>query len=131
MSGERFVRKRELHVTVVGSRDKTDPAVLLEAARGLEFSVRPTGRRRLVRKGAQASIIELVSVTGLDEFHARLKGAAARMPSHVTLFTAGDTAGRGIGLYSDAELETHSSPFELALEPDPWRLDGDGAILGA
>ncbi len=72
-------------------------------------------------------MIELVTVDGLAEYSARL--GAAVPPGHVTLFT--EPGGRGIGLYSAAELETLSVPAELTLEPGPWRLDEDGAILGA
>jgi hypothetical protein len=50
------------------------------------------------------------------------------MPAHVTLFT--EPSGIGIGLYSEAQLLSLSKPAEIALE-SPWRLDGDGAILGA
>ncbi len=113
-----------------------DGGALSAAARGLEFSVRPSGRYRLVRKGERRALIELASVAGQEEYCARLEtelglspGAVPRMPGHVTLFT--EPGGGGIALYSAEELESLSSDAELSLAPGPWRLDEDGAILGA
>lgn len=106
------------------------------AARGLEFKVRPSGRYRLVRKGARRALIELAALDGRDEFYARLEaelrlppGAVPRMPPHVTLFT--EPGGGGIALYSSADLEALSTEAVLRLDPGPWRLDGSGVILEA
>lgn len=41
-----------------------------------------------------------------------------------------EPGGRGIALYSTAELDSLSTDAELTLEPRPWRLDESGAILG-
>jgi len=112
---------------MIGSRSGIDPAALRSAARGLDFSVRPSGHYRLVRSGERRAIIELVRVEGQKEFCARVQ--APLMPAHVTLFT--EPGGRGIALYSSEELERLSQPAELTLPESPWRLDGDGAILGA
>lgn len=125
--GETFYRKSELHVTLAGSRRRHDAAALSAAAEGLEFTVKPTKAYRLVRKDARRSLIELVVVEGLDAYSARL--GAPRPPAHVTLFT--EPGGRGIALYSAAELEALSVPADLELDPGPWRLDEDGAIPGA
>ncbi|MCM2305045.1 MAG: hypothetical protein NDJ72_10105 [Elusimicrobia bacterium] len=120
---------------MVGSRAALDPAAVSAAARGLEFTVRPSGIRRLVRDGGRRALIELVRVEGQEEFYARLEsalgrpGAVPRMPAHVTLFT--EPGGRGIALYSAAQLESLSRPADPALAPGPWRLDEGGAILGA
>lgn len=118
---------------MVGSRDEYDGAALRDAARGLEFAVKPAGIYRLVKKGAGRALIELVDVDGREEYCARLenalglpRNAVPRLPSHVTLFT--EPGGRGIALYSAEELKTLSSPADVRLEPSPWRLDGDGAI---
>lgn len=107
-----------------------------EAARGLEFAVRPAGIYRLVRKGERRALIELAELEGVQAFYARLEaalrlppGAVPRMPPHITLFT--EPGGGGIGLYSTAELEALSSEAALRLDPGPWRLDGSGAILEA
>lgn len=104
-----------------------------EAARGLEFAVKPGGAYRLVEKGGKRCLIELVEVSGREAYCARLEnalglppGTVPRMPSHVTLFT--EPGGRGIALYSAAEIEALSSPADLTLDPSPWRLDADGAI---
>lgn len=106
------------------------------AALGLEFTVKPTGTYRLVRKGVRRAVIELVELDGRDEFYARLEaalglpaGSVPRMPPHVTLFT--EPGGGGIALYSVAELEALSAELSLRLDPGPWRLDGSGAILEA
>jgi len=132
--GERFVRKSELHATVMGARERHDGTALAGAARGLELKVFPLGRYRLVRKGERRALIELARVEGQEEFCARLedalglpRGAAPRMPGHVTLFT--ESGGKGIALYLKEELETLSIPAALKLDASPWRLDGDGAIL--
>lgn len=134
--GERFVRKSELHVTVAGSRSRLAGAALSAAARGLEFTVRPSGRYRLVRQGVRRALIELAELDGRDEFYARLEaalrvppGTVPRMPPHITLFT--EPGGGGIGLYSCDDLENLSCEARLRLDPGPWRLDGSGAILEA
>lgn len=134
--GERFVRKCELHATLVASRDQYDGAAIAEAARGMEFTVRPSGLFRLVRRGERRSLIELARVDGQEEFCVRLedalglpRNAVPRMAGHVTLFT--EPGGGGIALYSDADLAALSVEADLTLDPSPWRLDGDGAILGA
>lgn len=121
---------------MVGSRAGLDGAALSAAARGLEFTVRPSGKYRLVRKGDRRALIELAELDGRDEFCSRLEaalrlppGAVPRMPPHVTLFT--EPGGGGIALYSAADLETLSREAVLRLDPGPWRLDGSGAILEA
>jgi hypothetical protein len=121
---------------LAGSRAGLDATVLRDAACGLEFAVRPSGRYRLVRKDERRALIELVEVRGQEDYYLRLetalalpRGAVARMPAHVTLFT--EPGGRGIALYSAAELETLSSEAALSLGHGPWRLDEHGAILGA
>lgn len=120
-------------MTLIGSRPAYDGAALRAAAEGLEFAVRPDGVYRLVRFGDERSLIELVSVEGQEEYCERLSRALGRfvprMPAHVTLFT--EPGGRGIGLYTDEQLEACSVPAALALPQSPWRLDEDGAILGA
>ena len=98
-----------------------------DAGRGLAFKIKPTGTYRLVQKGSARSLIEMVTVDGLEAYCARL--GAALPPAHVTLFT--EPGGRGIALYSTAELENLSKPADLKLTSSPWRLDEDGAILGA
>lgn len=50
------------------------------------------------------------------------------MVGHVTLFT--EPGGGGIALYSEADLSALSVEADLRIA-SPWRLDGDGAILGA
>lgn len=95
--------------------------------------MRPGGVYRLVRSGERRALIELVSVDGREEFLERLTRALGRavprMPAHVTLFT--EPGGRGIALYTEDELASLSVPASLTLPENPWRLDGDGAILGA
>ena len=88
-----------------------------------------------MRQGERRALIELASVAGQEEFCARLEaelglpaGAVPRMPGHVTLFT--EPGGRGIALYTKAELDSLSGDAELTLTPGPWRLDETGAILG-
>lgn len=88
-----------------------------------------------MRKEERRALIELASVAGQEEFCVRLEaelglppGAVPRMPGHVTLFT--EPGGRGIALYTKAELDSLSTDAELSLEPGPWRLDESGAILG-
>lgn len=112
---------------MAGSRDRREPEALRAAAQGLDFRIRPSGVRRLVRKGAKRSLIELVSVSGLDEYCARLGTPVP--PSHVTLFT--EPGGGGIALYCAADLDALSVEADLSVEPGPWRLDADGAILEA
>ncbi len=116
---------------MVGSRDRYDGAALRDAALGLEFTVKPNESYRLLQKGAMRSLIALVDVAGREEYCARLEHtlglAVPRLPSHVTLFT--EPGGRGIGLYSAAELAALSSAADLTLRPGPWRLNDDGAIL--
>jgi hypothetical protein len=104
------------------------------AASGLEFTVKPNGAYRLVQKGERRCLIELVEVTGQEPYCARLEKALGlppdtvpRMPAHVTLFT--EAGGRGIALYSAEELAALSAPADLTLDPNPWSLDGNGAIL--
>lgn len=88
-----------------------------------------------MRKGERRALIELASIAGQEEYCARLEtelglppGAVPRMPGHVTLFT--EPGGRGIALYSTAEMDSLSTDAELSLAPGPWRLDESGAILG-
>lgn len=121
---------------MVGSRYRYDGPALRAAARGLEFKVKPSGAYRLVKKGSMRALVELVSVDGQEEYCARLedalgllRNAVPRLPSHVTLFT--EPGGVGIGLYSAVELRLLAAPVELTISPGPWRLDEDGAILGA
>ncbi|MBI5247468.1 MAG: hypothetical protein HY923_09820 [Elusimicrobia bacterium] len=125
-AGERLVRKSELHVTIAESRDQRTADELREAARGLEFQVVPSGKYLFIRKDARRSLIELVTVPCLETFRARL--GLALPPAHVTLFT--EPGGGGIALHSTKELEALSTTINVALV-SPWRLDGDGAILGA
>lgn len=133
--GQRFVRKRELHVTLVGSGSRIDPDLLTWAASGLDFAVVPSGIYRHVQAEQRRALIELVRVDGQEEYYVRLDAAlnnsvwVPRMPAHVTLFT--EPGGRGIGLYSEAGLEAQSWAAELRLPESPWRLDEGGAILGA
>lgn len=88
-----------------------------------------------MRAGERRALIELVRIDGQEEYCARVEAALGglqavpRMPAHVTLFT--EPGGRGIALYSAEQLEALSRPADLTLVPGPWRLDGDGAILGA
>jgi len=128
-----MVRKNELHATLVGSRVGYDGAAMAAAAEGLEFAVRPSGVYRLAAFGDEQALIELVRIDGQSEYYERLDRLlgkdVARMPAHVTLFT--NPGGRGIGLYSEAQLESCSFPAELTLPQSPWRLDEDGVILGA
>jgi len=132
LHGAVWERKRELHVTVVGVRAKADPAAVAAAAEGVRFAVVPSGIYRDVRFDARRALIERVELRGQEEFCVRLEAslgrAVPRMPAHVTLFT--EPGGMGIGLYSETDLLSLSKPALLALE-SPWRLDGDGAILGA
>jgi len=130
------VRKRELHVTLAGTRDRCDGAALRDAAQGIEFRITPTERYLLVRKGAQRAIIMLVQVEGQEDYCTRLDaalglpcGTVSRMPSHITLYT--EPGGRGIALYSPQEMKSLSTETKLKIEPAPWRLDEGGAILGA
>ena len=120
--GERYIRKSELHVTIVGSRSRYDGALLRDAAWELEFTVKPTGSYRLVQKGARRGLIELVEVAGQEEYCAHLEraldlplNAVPRLPSHITLFT--EPGGRGIGIYTPAEMAALSyaitDPIEL------------------
>ncbi len=124
--GERFARKNELHATLAGSRVRRAAAELYDAARGLEFTVVPSGIRLLIRKDARRSLIELVEVEGLEAFCARLQTPVP--PAHVTLFT--EPGGGGIAISTLEELNSWSVPASLALDPSPWRLDDGGAILG-
>lgn len=120
---------------MVGSRVPFDPGALSEAARGLDFTVIPSGVYRHAQLGDERALVELVRVDGQEEYYARLEaalgrpGCVPRMPAHVTLFT--EPGGRGVGLYSEEQLEALSRPAELTLPASPWRLDEDGAILGA
>lgn len=131
-AGTVWERKRELHVTVVGSKTKADPAALKAAAAGVRFAVRPLGTFRDVRFDGRRALIERVELDGQEEFCVRLEAALGtpvpRMPAHVTLFT--EPSGIGIGLYSEAQLLALSHEAVLDVK-SPWRLDGDGAILGA
>ncbi len=135
--GERLVRKSELHVTLVGSRSQFDGATLRDTARDLEFKVKPSGSYRFVQKGAQRALIELVHVDDQEAYCARLetalglpRNAVPRLPSHVTLFT--EPGGRGVGVYSEAEMSTLSSAITDPAELDRvkcaaapiWRIDG-------
>ena len=97
-----------------------------EAARDLDFKVVPSGIFLLVRKDARRALIELVTVPGLEAYRARL--GRPLPPAHVTLFT--EPGGGGIALHSLQELEALSTTTNVTLH-SPWRLDGDGAILGA
>lgn len=121
--GERYARKAELHVTVLGSRSRVDPAAAREAGAGLDFEVLPTGRYRLVRSGPRRSLIELVEVPRLEEFFARLEralGAAPpRPPLHVTLYT--EPGGGGIGLYDESDLRALSEEIAGGAERDALR----------
>lgn len=88
-----------------------------------------------MREGERRALVELVRIEGQEEFYARVEAALGglrpvpRMPAHVTLFT--EPGGRGIALYTVAQLEALSRPAELELPESPWRLDVVGAILGA
>lgn len=133
--GQTYARKRELHATLIGSATRLPAAAVRSAAQGLNFAVRPTGRYRHVELGEGRSLIELVHIDDQEEFYCRLELALGRpasiprMPAHVTLFT--EPGGGGIGLYTDAQLEAVSWKAELTGFKSPWRLDGDGAILGS
>lgn len=75
----------------------------------------------------------MAEVDGREAYYERLDRAAGRpvprMPPHVTLFT--EAGGGGIALYGPEDLDSLSRPVALSLPSSPWRLDGDGAILGA
>ncbi len=118
----------------MGASTRVPAAAILTAAEGLAFAVRPTGSYRHVELGEERSLIELVRIDDQEEFYCRLELALGRpasiprMPAHVTLFT--EPGGTGIGLYTDSQLEAISWKAELTGFKSPWRLDGDGAILG-
>lgn len=118
---------------MVGSRGGCDGRALAAAAAGLDFKVWPSGIYRLARFGDERSFLELVRVDQQEEYYERVESLLGRrvprVPAHVTLFT--EPGGRGIGLYSADQLESYSFPAALTLPKSPWRLDEDGAILGA
>ena len=108
---------------------------MIEAARDLDFMVRPSGRYRQLQMGERRCLIALVDLVGQEEYYVRLEravgrpGSVPRMPAHITLFT--EPGGGGIGLYSVEQLEALSNTVDLRLENSPWRLNEDGAILGS
>lgn len=127
--GETFRRKKELHATIVGTRDKHPLAALKKAAIGGLPVVRLRDEYRLVRKDGKSSLIQLADVDGLDAYYARLedalgkpRGSIPRPPGHVTLYTSGDENGRGIGIYTDAELAALSEPVTLSFADATKRL---------
>ncbi len=123
-----FMRKTELHATIVGGRAQYPVRALHEALRGAALSVHPRGVYRLVRKEERRSIVELADVEGLDGLYTRLeaalgvpRGSIPRPPTHVTLFTAGDPRGRGIALYTQQELDELSTSLEASPALAAWR----------
>jgi hypothetical protein len=143
--GRRYVRKGELHVTIVGSRGKLDVSAQFEAARRVKFEVKPTGFFRIARKDGRRSLVEMVEVAGLEKYCVELeralrlrRGEIPRPPTHVTYFTE-KAGGRGIKLSTVLELEhlskaiTDSGEIKALLKATApvWRRAGGGAILGA
>jgi hypothetical protein len=120
------VRKRELHVTLLGNLEREGARLggisaerLLAAARGasrgLSIEIRPRRERRLVREGERISVIQLVRAIRAGNFYARIekhlglkRGAIERPPYHVTLFVdpRHDIAGIGIGVRDARELRS-------------------------
>jgi hypothetical protein len=143
--GRRYVRKSELHVTIVGSRAKLDAAAQREAAKRVDFVVSPTGFFRVARNEDRRSLIEMVEVAGLEAYFVRLerslrlcRGEIPRPPTHVTYFTE-KAGGRGIKLSTVLELERLSKAItdldeikalRKATAP-AWRGAVGGTILGA
>jgi hypothetical protein len=127
INGQHFVRKDELHVTLLGSklgrllqdRQATDPAseddirAIFEA---IDWSYAQTGPCYLLsrQRGAirQGSIIMLIDMPGLKVFYEALidKGYIEKdtplPPAHVTLYTHNNP--HGIGVPNQDVLETLS-----------------------
>ena len=120
--GRRYIRKSELHVTIVGSRGKLDASAQFEAARRVRFEVKRTGFFRIARKDDRRSLIEMVEVAGLEQYCVELeralrlrRGEIPRPPTHVTYFTE-KAGGRGIKLSTVVELEHLSTAIADAAE---------------
>jgi hypothetical protein len=117
-----FKPKDEYHATVIGKRTQEwllAEGVLDEAVELLEnvpqWNIVSLGDILLLRNietvdnGEQVveeSIIQLVTLPGLDAFYNQLRAATdldiPTPPAHITLFTK--NADRGIGLYSNTQL---------------------------
>jgi hypothetical protein len=135
--GRRYVRKSELHVTIVGSRGKLDVSAQFDAARRVEFKVARTGFFRIARKDDRRSLIEMVEVAGLERYCVELeralglrRGEIPRPPTHVTYFTE-KAGGRGIKLSTVLELEHLSTAITDAAEIKALRRATAPAWRGA
>ncbi len=129
LAGREFDVKSEFHVTLLG-REILLHAGLIDmpalahairhAARGVSLDVQLIDDLRLVSEDEAATIIQMCSVTGSEEFFQRFAGhtgrTIARPPYHVTLYTSGTR--KGISLRSEAELQRLGRP----LAPDERRI---------
>lgn len=117
-----FVPKRELHITLVGKALGAELREVAAGTAGVDDAIRAafgapdwrwTRLRRCLRlrkradATARESIIELVELPAMAEFHQRLGVLTGRAlpvpPPHVTLFTA--TGGPAIGVPDAASLQ--------------------------
>ncbi len=104
-------------MTVASKKSAFPAAAVVAAARGVAFSVVPAGTFRLARKGTRRALVELVNLSGQEDFCARLErelglaaGDVPRLPSHVTLFT--EPGGGGIGFASVDEMNALSMAID-------------------
>lgn len=136
--GKHFDPKEEFHVTIVGFKtgglikkaikaddtvaDKIDALIAnidwkvsalsekLHLSKDTTVNVKGGGEETVHRE----SIIQMVSVSGLEEFYEKLNdilgSSLETPPAHVTLYTHGDKT--GIGVYSQADLES-ANPKEV------------------
>ena len=146
--GERWLRKREFHVTAahvgtlveqVQAADGAGEAeasasvheALVRASRDFEVGgIRLREELRLVRDGEQRTIVLMVDAPGVAHLHGRLGvelGVALEPPpAHVTIYTGPEARG-GIGLHSAADLARLTEELE---GPEAERLRaGIGASL--
>jgi hypothetical protein len=140
--GERWQVKDEFHVTaahtpwLAGRAGVSLDRAWDELAGALEGRragpVRIVGELRLVREGAERTVIVMARVDGLGELYAELSGRLgaplAPPPTHVTLYTA--PGGEGIGVHDESDLRSLTEPLRGRHDAEMRRAMGFDAVLG-
>lgn len=139
-AGERWARKKEMHVTAVSTQalarrigdQEAAWSAIAAALEGRQAGpVELRDELRVVRDGDERTIIAMAEVAGLAELHgaiaAKLGIEPQPPPAHVTLYTR--PGGAGIGLHTPEQLERLSRPLHERPFPWPWHPPAGAAAV--
>jgi hypothetical protein len=141
VNGENWIKKVEMHATLISYAAKLDKIVkaaqaekgepmsnknvkahvkevLARVAENSTFKIDLSDEYRRVEKGEKRTIIQIAAIEGQEEFIADVEqefgiesGSLPMIPGHVTIFTGED--GKSIAISSAEELDEISEPIEL------------------